>query len=471
MGENNDEDAEKFAILYFLHSLVLSDVETVVIPRLHFDLVDSGRYKDFPWGSLSFEDLARSLNNQLKAGGQFYLIQGMPLAIQVWLYECCSNVLPKIALKVVFKNIQPMKKELTKLQIPKKDTIQHERSVDSDDDFQDPPPRKINEHSKKKQKVDSSTPVAKKPLMRKQVNEHTQTRTPTSRAAKGNGMKTPVFKPIPIRQASSSKPKKGKQTTGVIFPQAQSKPDIHVEEVAVSSLRVMLRKKPLFLRKILMHSVRRGFKGIRGLMRKKIKKMKKAFAQSKDQVVDIEANKSNIDEGGLEQSGQHFSSDVVQSSDNISDERCIFLYDSYESSGHYAVVLAEIEKIATIIPLYLQAYDFYVKKGIDLQNHPRYKDKKSSDRFDVLFEDDLPQQPSRSLDCDVFMIMYAECLSYGHKVIATEFDPDALRTRYAALLWNYGIRKQEANVISNIKAPLRPARQSRITSVTEVVDV
>ncbi|PHU27576.1 hypothetical protein BC332_05908 [Capsicum chinense] len=52
-------------------------------------------------------------------------------------------------------------------------------------------------------------------------------------------------------------------------------------------------------------------------------------------------------------------------------ERCIFLYDSYEFSGYYAAVLAEIEKIATIISLCLQTCDFYVKKGIDLQNHPR----------------------------------------------------------------------------------------------------
>ncbi|PHT53244.1 hypothetical protein CQW23_07706 [Capsicum baccatum] len=152
-------------------------------------------------------------------------------------------------------------------------------------------------------------------------------------------------------------------------------------------------------------------------------------------------------------------------------ERCIFLYDSYESSDHYAIVLAEIEKIATIILLCLQVCDFYVKKGIDLQNHPRYKDKESSYMFDLLFEDDFPQQPSESLDCGVFMIMYAECLSYGHKVIATEFDPNALCTRHAALLWDYGIRKQEANAISDVEAPLRPARQSRITSVTEVVDV
>ncbi|KAF3622061.1 hypothetical protein FXO38_31509 [Capsicum annuum] len=120
-------------------------------------------------------------------------------------------------------------------------------------------------------------------------------------------------------------------------------------------------------------------------------------------------------------------------------ERCIFLYDSYESSGHYVAVLVEIEKITKIIPLCLQDCDFYVKKGIDLQNHPRYKDKDSSYMFDVLFEDDLPQQPSGSLDCGVFMVMYAECLSYDHKVIPIEFDPNALRTRCAALLWDYEI--------------------------------
>ncbi|PHT62983.1 hypothetical protein T459_33187 [Capsicum annuum] len=152
-------------------------------------------------------------------------------------------------------------------------------------------------------------------------------------------------------------------------------------------------------------------------------------------------------------------------------EKCIFLYDSYESSGHYPIVLAEIEKLAEIIPLCLQAYDFYDKKRIDLQNYPRYKDKDFLDMFDILFEENLPQQPSGSLDCDIYMVTYAECLSYGHKVLSTEFDPNTLRTRYAAFLWDYGIRKQEANAHSDVEAPLRLARQSRITNVTEVFDV
>ncbi|KAF3672735.1 hypothetical protein FXO37_07372 [Capsicum annuum] len=122
-------------------------------------------------------------------------------------------------------------------------------------------------------------------------------------------------------------------------------------------------------------------------------------------------------------------------------KRCIFLYDSYESSGHYSVVLDVIEKLAAIISLCLEYYDFYVKKGIHVENHPRYKDKVSSYMFDVLFQESLPQQPSGSLDCGVYMVTYAECLSYGHKILANEFDPNALRTRYAALLWDYGIRK------------------------------
>ncbi|KAM3357915.1 hypothetical protein P3S68_020846 [Capsicum galapagoense] len=91
--------------------------------------------------------------------------------------------------------------------------------------------------------------------------------------------------------------------------------------------------------------------------------------------------------------------------------------------------------------------------------------------FDVLFQENLPQQPSGSLDCGVYMVTYVECLSYGHKIFATKFDPNALHIRYAATLWDHGTRKQELNAHSDVEAPLRPTRQSSITSVTEVFDV
>ncbi|KAF3648880.1 hypothetical protein FXO37_19237 [Capsicum annuum] len=714
-GENNDEDDEKFAILNFLHSFVLSNVDTKVIPRLHFDLVDSGRYKDFSWGTLSFEDLVQSLNNRLKAGGKFYLVQGMPLSIQVWLYESYSNVPKKIALK--------------------NDVMEDERSVDSDDDFQDPPLKQINECSKKKHKVDSSTPAMKKSSRKKSVNiidDHTQKRTPAPRASK-------------------------------------SKSQSLKDEEAVSKMDSPIDKEAFISKNVFgsFHDeVRQEFKAICKLERKKFKLMLKSIEQGKQQNEDEDSEPQHMDYDGVETSPQRFSPNVAQNlnenedgtkiSDDKADEinlrdsqftipgellpslnayrtesittppsvtqqepidkqlnekklesvveeqimtppkiqelstdeqrnepicpdtqstisdelfpslntdssksiivhpsrelqtpikklqiressvgnicifpqkhpfvyhpingivdtkivnkfmdwisedllkihakrvetvedknwfytmeipdqswtdsqidvcfyylrkkskydpnksykfstvdcnfmniirsvhdvyfvddpnltagrqeahlneyinglrmhaavpwytvediyisvnikekhhwvlvilsfseRCIFLYDSYESSSHYPAILTQIKKLAEIIPLCLQSCDFYNKKGIDLQNHPRYKEKDYSDLFDVIFEENLPQQPSER-NCGVFMVTYADCLSYGHKVFVTEFDPNALCTRYAALLWDYGIRKQDANAHSDVEAPLRPARQSKITSVTEVFDV
>ncbi|KAF3659650.1 hypothetical protein FXO37_13885 [Capsicum annuum] len=123
--------------------------------------------------------------------------------------------------KVVFKNIEQPKMELVKLEIPQKNVTEDECSVDSDDDFQDPPPKK-----------------------------HTQTRTPAPRAAKTAGMKTSVFKPIPTRQVPSSKTKKEKKIARVIFPQVQSKPDSHVEKVVVSNPESHVEKEAFISKKI-----------------------------------------------------------------------------------------------------------------------------------------------------------------------------------------------------------------------------
>ncbi|KAF3636840.1 hypothetical protein FXO38_23972 [Capsicum annuum] len=99
-GKNNDEDVVKFANLYFIHAFLLSAVDTIVIPRLPFDLVESGRYSDYPWGSVTFEELAKSLNKKLKPKDKFYMLHRMPLAIQICLYECCSTVPHNVASRV-----------------------------------------------------------------------------------------------------------------------------------------------------------------------------------------------------------------------------------------------------------------------------------------------------------------------------------------------------------------------------------
>ncbi|PHT37621.1 hypothetical protein CQW23_21194 [Capsicum baccatum] len=427
--------------------------------------------------------------------------------------------------KVVFKNINPTQMELAKLEIPQKDITEDECSVDSDDDFQDSSPKKINEHSKKKQKVDSSTPVVKKPSWKKQVNivdEHTQMRTPAPRAAKAAGMKTPIFKSIPIRQVASSKTKKGKQTARVIFPQVQSKADSHIEEVAMSKPKSHVEKESIISKKIFdafcveqqhedtnLEDQYMDYAGVKtspqqfsstvdqnlgenqdATKRENImthpsttreeEPCNEHFNDNKSESVvqdHFQENKENV--GSSSKSDMHGEVYLVNIKEKYHwvlavlsfSERFIFLYDSYESFGHYPAVFAEIKKLAAIIPLCLQQSDFYVKKGIDVENHPIYKDKDSSHMFDVLFQENLPQQSSESLDCGLYMVTYAECLSYGHKILANEFDPNALRIRYVALLWDYETQKQDANAHSDVEEPLRPARQSRITSVIEVFDV
>ncbi|KAF3621809.1 hypothetical protein FXO37_32595 [Capsicum annuum] len=194
------------------------------ITRLHFDLVESGRYSDYLWGLVAFEELARSLHKKLKPKGKFYMLLGMPLAIQIWLYECCSNVPHNVASKVdsqiprilnwktnsprpryetlmgsmfddtgdkvVFRNIEPTRKEISGFHIPKKlvprSTSHNEDDIDSDDDFQDPPQRQNQFTTKKKHHGNFlASPIKKKMKPHpKGVDELISKRTPPPRAAK-----------------------------------------------------------------------------------------------------------------------------------------------------------------------------------------------------------------------------------------------------------------------------------------------
>ncbi|KAF3615727.1 hypothetical protein FXO38_30390 [Capsicum annuum] len=392
---------------------------------------NSERYKDFLWRSLSFEDLVRSLNNRLKADGKFYLIHEMPLAIQVWLYECCSNVPSKIAAK--------------------KDVPEDEHSADSDVGFQDPPPKKINEHSKKKQKgctdlhpdktnveIDSQYLIPNELLQSINLDYnlsekivHHDVLIIDEKMDGTNLFDSQFTTPNELLPSLNTYRRESNMTQPSTTREEEPSDEHFNDKKSESIVNIIASSKS-----IIVHPSRELQIPVQKIWIRRPSKFKESPYTMKF---------------------------------GLAAKRCILLYDSYESSGHYPIVLAEIKKLSTIIPLCLQQCDFYVKKGIQVENHPRYKD--SSDMFDVLFQENLPQQLWEILDCGVYLLTYAECLSYGHKVLANEFDPNALRIRYAALLWDYGTRKQDANAHSDVEAPVRFARQSRITSVTEVFDV
>ncbi|WMV27885.1 hypothetical protein MTR67_021270 [Solanum verrucosum] len=98
---DNDDNAVKFAILFYIHSFILFEEPTnTVIDRKDFDLVESGRYIDYPWGKKAFDLLTLHLHTKIKHDGKYFRLYGFPLALQVWFYECCSNFDEEIDVKV-----------------------------------------------------------------------------------------------------------------------------------------------------------------------------------------------------------------------------------------------------------------------------------------------------------------------------------------------------------------------------------
>uniref|UniRef100_A0A3Q7IGI5 DUF1985 domain-containing protein n=1 Tax=Solanum lycopersicum TaxID=4081 RepID=A0A3Q7IGI5_SOLLC len=200
---DNQENAYKFGILYYIHEFIMSaEPTTTTIDRLDFDLVETGRFMDYPWGWKASNELAKSINNKIKPCGQYYRIQGFPLPMQVWFYECCSYIDDKIAVKVSshipriinwvtkndhlrfdyfmktifndadnpikFRNIEPTAMEIKILKLPPstEQSISqglqndHNKVTDPDDDFQNPP--SITSRKGKEKVIECSSPIRKK---------------------------------------------------------------------------------------------------------------------------------------------------------------------------------------------------------------------------------------------------------------------------------------------------------------------
>ncbi|PHT30691.1 hypothetical protein CQW23_29703 [Capsicum baccatum] len=74
------------------------------------------------------------------------------------------------------------------------------------------------------------------------------------------------------------------------------------------------------------------------------------------------------------------------------------------------------------------------------------------------------------MDCGLYMVTYAKCLTFDECVPSIGFDPDLIRRRYASLLWDYGSRKEETKAQSDDEAPMKTLRKIGITEDIEVHD-
>uniref|UniRef100_A0A3Q7G8D3 DUF1985 domain-containing protein n=1 Tax=Solanum lycopersicum TaxID=4081 RepID=A0A3Q7G8D3_SOLLC len=79
------EDMFKMTLIYIKETFLLYAQPTRnYVRNLHFDLVDRGKYKDYPWGNLCFLYVGKRPPS-MKYGGLF-------LALQIWFYECCTII-------------------------------------------------------------------------------------------------------------------------------------------------------------------------------------------------------------------------------------------------------------------------------------------------------------------------------------------------------------------------------------------
>ncbi|XP_050232927.1 uncharacterized protein LOC126681420 isoform X2 [Mercurialis annua] len=99
-----DEDGFKIAFLHFLHNFLLASPMTVRVPFLDFDIVESDRRDDYPWGLDVFNctfvclstkavrdvDSLRDEKNGDKC--YYYRLIGFPYAFLCWFYECCPSI-------------------------------------------------------------------------------------------------------------------------------------------------------------------------------------------------------------------------------------------------------------------------------------------------------------------------------------------------------------------------------------------
>ena len=96
-----EDDRLKIGILYFISSfLTTSDPSKTTIPKLYFDLVESGQYATFPWANECFNLTLKACNQKFKKNSSSFKFSQFHIALQIWFYECCHPFDNTIAIRV-----------------------------------------------------------------------------------------------------------------------------------------------------------------------------------------------------------------------------------------------------------------------------------------------------------------------------------------------------------------------------------
>ncbi|KAK4722365.1 hypothetical protein R3W88_012598 [Solanum pinnatisectum] len=127
---------------------------------------------------------------------------------------------------------------------------------------------------------------------------------------------------------------------------------------------------------------------------------------------------------------------------------------------HTKNVEKAIDKLATIIPLFLASTRFYGKRLKIYPNKlPAYVDKPQS-KLKVVSIKNVPQQDSSSSDCGLYTCLFVEYISNGvFDMRSIDIDAKYHRQRYATIIWHYGKIKNDDDAISESEVTRTIARK------------
>ncbi|KAF3637036.1 hypothetical protein FXO38_23897 [Capsicum annuum] len=403
--DNDDDDDD----------VLVKKKHCVSVPKIHFHLVENGKYKDYPWGKKAFKDLVKSIFKNMNAQKQYYRIHGMPLAMQVWLYECCSAVDPKNVVKHGSRILRLLNWETTDRRPHFEAFIEGMLA-----DVNNPGPN-----------VEAAADIPTFPQASPQHINAAYFRVPnksdTSTVELQRGDNVEAVKDIPVVSQPSSQhigtdrsstPKKDSEDH---FRKHKSDISILLQfGVEVVSDKNWFNK--LYFSAQLLNDVIK----VAELWEKYVDPQSCTSSVREEYVVCEYMNGYRLMAGVPWHTVDHvlillhvkerlhWVLIVVSFLD-----RCLYVYDSYNSAIHDVYVKTGVQKFAEVIPSSLLNIDFYKKKiDIDWQCHPK--------------------------NYGIYVVAYAKFLTGGQGVPNQEFDIALLRTRYATLLWDYDRKKSDA---------------------------
>uniref|UniRef100_M1DFA0 Ulp1 protease family, C-terminal catalytic domain containing protein n=1 Tax=Solanum tuberosum TaxID=4113 RepID=M1DFA0_SOLTU len=498
------EDRLKIGILYFITSFLTgSEASRTTIPKLYFDLDESGQYVNFPWGNECFRLTLKVCSHRLGKNPTSFKFSQFHIALQVWFYECChpfdntvvlrvSNVTPRILnwkasnesiffddLKNMifrthgnqhkFRNIVLTDEEINAMdQINLHQSSRHHETEDQatserhDVDFDE----KYVELKKEIAEIVALDPI---------LNSNT---TPNVQPRNRNPGKYDTSPYIQLSEGESSS-----RRVPILFCIKHPFESHNGFEVAaelidqfnkwvfkdVSSRRgrksAYSKLKDSFEPQMDFGVVKVAEKDFFNIM----VKPGRPWEDGRESNCDMRSISPDHDVGQCIRGFKLLANIPWDSVDdviipvNISEKfhyffvvfriklRCLHVYDSMKGgSVHTKKVNEAVGKLATIIPLFFTSKRFYGKRlELYANKLPKYVHKSQSNPLDIKHMTHAPQQEDSSNDCGLYTCLFAEYISNDvFYMRSIDIDAKYHRQRYATILWHYGKTKNEDGAIS-----------------------